>query len=46
MYLRYGTYNECDFSELVGKTIIKIEIDQDRDDSITFFCSDGNIYDM
>lgn len=38
--------NTCDFSELVGKTIVDIQGCKVRSDYIVFKCSDGSEYDM
>lgn len=46
MYLMHDTYFECDFLELIGKTIIKLIVEQGEDNYVTFICSDGTIYDM
>ncbi len=37
----YWDYNEIDFSELVGKTLVSVEY---KEDEITFTCTDGSIY--
>ena len=41
-----GWRDNCDFSELTGKTITRIEGMDRLSDCITFHCSDGSVYNM
>ena len=48
-YLPYDSYDECEFSELIGKTVVKLVLDDERDaydNHITFYCSDSTVYDL